>query len=90
MTEYDKIQNAIKRLLTNLPMLGRFAAILLEPVNDEDEKPLFLNRPLALNSNLPFGCDKLQMADRSLMHMRTQEYVTASDLQASASYDTRS
>ena len=53
MTEYEKIQNAIKRLLTDLPMLGRFVAIL------------------ALNANLPFGCDKLQMADRSLMHIRT-------------------
>ena len=59
MTEYDKIQNAIKRLLTDLPMLGRFVAILLEPVSDDDDKPSFLNRALALNSNLPFGCDKL-------------------------------
>ena len=71
MTEYDKIQNAIKRLLTALPMLGRFVAILLEPVRDDDDKPSFLNRALTLNSNLPFGCDKLQMADKSLMHTRT-------------------
>ena len=28
-TEYDKIQRAIKRLLTDLPMLGHFVAILL-------------------------------------------------------------
>ena len=28
---------------------------------------------LALNSNIPFGCEKLQMADRSLMHMRTHD-----------------
>ena len=34
ITEYDKMQNAIKRLLTDLPMLGRFVAILLEPVSD--------------------------------------------------------
>ena len=73
MTEYDNAQNAIKRLLTDLPMLGRFVAILLEPVSDEDEKPSFLNRALALNSNLQFGCEKLQMADRSLMHMRTHD-----------------
>ena len=73
MTEYDKIQGAIKRLLTDLPMLGHFVAILLEPVSDEDDKPSFLNRALALNSNLPFGCEKLQMADRSLMHMRTYD-----------------
>ena len=71
MTEYDKIQNAIKRLLADLPMLGRFVATLLEPVSDDDDRPSFLNRALALNSNLPFGCDKLQMADRSLMHIRT-------------------
>ena len=71
MTEYEKIQNAIKRLLCDLPMLGRFVAILLEPVSDDDDKPSFLNRALALNSNLPFGCDKLQMADRSLMHIHT-------------------
>ena len=71
MTEYEKIQNAIKRLLTDLPMLGRFVAILLEPVSDDDDKPSFLNRALALNSNLPFCCDKLQMGDRSLMHIRT-------------------
>ena len=71
MTEYDKIQNAIKGLLTDLPMLGRFVAILLEPVSEDDDKPSFLSRALALNSNLPFGCDKLQMADRSLMHIRT-------------------
>ena len=71
MIEYDEIQNAIKRLLTDLPMLGRFVAILLDPVSDDDDKPSFLNRALALNSNLPFGCDKLQMADRSLMHIRT-------------------
>ena len=70
MTEDDKIQNAIKRLLADLPMLGRLVAILLEPVSDDNDKPLFLNRALALNSNLPFGCDKLQMADRSLMHIR--------------------
>ena len=73
MTEYDKIQNAIKRLLADLPMLGRFVAILLEPVSDDDDRPSFLNRALALNSNLPFGCDKLQMADRSLMHIRTHD-----------------
>ena len=73
MTEYDNIQNAIKRLLTDLPMLGRFIAFLLEPVSDEDDKPSFFNRALALNSNLPFGCDKLQMADRSLMHIRTHD-----------------
>ena len=71
MSEYEKIQNAIKRLLTDLPMLGRFFAIMPEPVNDADDKPSFLNRALALNSNLPFGCDKLQMADRSLMHIHT-------------------
>ena len=86
MTEYDKIQNAIKRLLTDLPMLGRFVAILLEPINDEDEKPLFLNRALALNSNLPFGCDKLQMADRSLMHTHDRFDVWV----ASSSRDSRS
>ena len=50
MDEYDKIQNAIKRLLADLPMLGRFVAILLEPVSDDDDKPSFLNRALALNS----------------------------------------
>ena len=37
------------------------------------KKPSFLNRALALSSNLPFGCEKLQMADRSLMHMRTHD-----------------
>ena len=73
MTEYDKVQHAIKRLLADLPMLGRFVAILLEPVSDDDDRPSFLNRALALNSNLPFGCEKLQMADRSLMHMRTHD-----------------
>ena len=73
MTKYDKIQHAIKRLLAHLPMLGRFVAILLEPVSDDDGRPSFLNRALALNSNLPFGCEKLQMADRSLMHMRTHD-----------------
>ena len=73
MTEYDKIQHAIKRLLADLPMLGRFVAMLLEPVSDDDGRPSFLNRALALNSNLPFGCEKLQMADRSLMHMRTHD-----------------
>ena len=73
MTEYDKYQGAIKRLLTDLPMLGRFVAILLEPVSDEDGKPSFLSCALALNCNLPFGCEKLQMADRSLMHMRTHD-----------------
>ena len=73
MTEYDKIQNAIKRLLADLPMLGRFVAILLEPVSDDDGRPSFLNRALALNSNLPFGCEKLEMAERSLMHMRTHD-----------------
>ena len=71
MTEYDKIQHAIKRLLADLPMLGRFVVIMLEPVGDDNDRPSFLNRALALNSNLPFGCDKLQMADRSLMHIRT-------------------
>ena len=71
MTEYDNIENAIKRLLTDLPMQGRFVAILLEPVSDEDDKPSFLHRALALNSNLPFGCDKVQMADRSLMYIHT-------------------
>ena len=40
MIAYDKVQNAIKRLLTDLPMLGRFVAILLEPVSDEDEKTI--------------------------------------------------
>ena len=60
MTEYEKIQNATKRLLTDLPMLGRFVAILLEPVSDDDDKPSFLNWALALNSNLPFGCDNLK------------------------------
>ena len=70
-TEYEKIQNAIKRLRTDLPMLGRFVAIQLELDSDDDDKPSFLNRALALNSNLPFGCDKLQMADRSLMHIHT-------------------
>ena len=43
MTEYDKIQGAIKRLPTDVPMLGRFVAILLEPVSNEDDKPSFLN-----------------------------------------------
>ena len=52
---------------------GRFVAILLEPVSDDDGRPSFLNRALALNSNLPFGCEKLQMADRSPMHMRTHD-----------------
>ena len=55
----------------DLPMLGRFVAILPEHVRDDDDKPSFFNRALALNSNLPFGCDKLQMAHRSLMHIRT-------------------
>ena len=44
MIEYEKIQNAIKRLLADLPMLGRFIAILLEPVSDDHDKPSFLNR----------------------------------------------
>ena len=73
MTEYDKIQNAIKRQLVDLPMPGRFVAILLEPVSDDDDRPSFLNRAVALNSNLPFGCDKLPMADRSLMHIHTHD-----------------
>ena len=55
MTEYDKIQNAIKRLLADLPMLGRFVAILLEPVSDDDEKPSFLNWALALNPTCHSG-----------------------------------
>ena len=88
MTEYDNIQNAIKRLLADLSMLGRFVAMLPEPVNDEDEKPSFLNRALALNSNLPFGCDQLQMADRSLMHMRTHDRFVV--WVASSSKDSRS
>ena len=62
MTEYEKIQNAIKRLLADLPMLGRFIAILVEPVSDDDDKPSFLNQALALNSNFPFGCDKVPHA----------------------------
>ena len=41
MTEDDKIQGAIKRLRTDLPMPGRFVAILLELVGDQDEKPAF-------------------------------------------------
>ena len=73
MTEYDQIQNATKRLLTDLPMFGRFIAILLEPISYEDDKPSFLNRALALNSNLRFRCDKLQMAYRSLMRIHTHD-----------------
>ena len=69
MTGYDKIQGAIKRLLTDLPMLGLFVAVPLDPVSDEDDKPSFLNRALALNSNLPFGYEKMQMTDKSLMHV---------------------
>ena len=88
MTEYDKIQHAIKRLLADLPMLGRFVAILLEPVSDDDDGPSFLNRALALNSNLPFSCEKLQMADRSLMHMRTHDRFDVSI--ASSTRDSRS
>ena len=42
MTEYDKVQHAIKRLLADLPMLGRFVAILLQPVGDDDDRPSFL------------------------------------------------
>ena len=52
---------------------GPPVAILLEPVSDEDDKLSFLNRALALNYNLPFGREKLQMADRSIMHMRTHD-----------------
>ena len=59
MTEYDKVQSAIKRLLSDLPMLGRFVAVLLEPADDSCNKPSFLNRELALNMNLPFGCERL-------------------------------
>ena len=40
MTEYDKIQTAIKRLLAELSMLGRFVAILLEPVSDDVGSPV--------------------------------------------------
>ena len=66
-------QKTTRPLLNPLPPPPprRFVAILLEPVSDDDDKPSFLNRALTLNSNLPFGCDKLQMADRSLMHIRT-------------------
>ena len=88
MTEYYKIQGAIKRLPTDVPMLGRFVAILLEPVSDEDDKPSFLNRALALNSNLPFGCEKLQTPDRSLMHIRTHDRFD--DWIASSTRDSRS
>ena len=45
MTEYDKIENATKTLLTNLPMLGRFVAILLEPVSEDDDKPSIERSP---------------------------------------------
>ena len=41
MTKYQKFQNAIKKLLTDVPMLGRFVAILLEPVSDDHDKPSF-------------------------------------------------
>ena len=71
MTGYEPIQHAIKRRLTDLPVLGRFVAMLLEPFSDDDDKPSFLNRALALNSNLPFACAQMQMVDRSLMHIRT-------------------
>ena len=54
MTEYDKIQGAIKRLLTDLPML-RFVAILLEPVSDEDDKPSFLNQHSPSTPTYPSG-----------------------------------
>ena len=65
--------NAINHLLTDLPMMGRFVACSLEPVEDTDERPTFLNCALALNGNIPFGCDKLQLTDRSLMHTRTHD-----------------
>ena len=55
------------------PVPHRVYTILLEPVSDDDDKPSFLNGALALKSNLPFGCDKLHMADKSLMHKRTHD-----------------
>ena len=54
-------------------MLGRFVAVLLEPVDDASDRPSFLNRVLALNANLLFGCERLQVADRSLMHLSTHD-----------------
>ena len=74
MSEYDRLPDAMKRLATELLALGKFVAVLMEPVDDSmGQAASFLSTALALSSNVPFGCKRLQLADRALMHLRMHD-----------------
>ena len=62
----------MKRITADLKRIGKLTAVLLEPVDDSVPKPtMFLTRALALTNNLPFGCERIQLVDRALMHLDT-------------------
>ena len=72
MSEYHQLQMSMKRIMANLKHIGKLTVVLLELVDDSVPKPTtFLTRALALTNNLPFGCERIQLADRALMHLDT-------------------
>ena len=46
--------------------------VLLELVDDSmGQAASFLSRALALSTDVPFGCKRLQLAERAFIHLRT-------------------
>ena len=53
MTDYDQLQWAMRRVVTEVALLGQLSAIMLGPTADDDE----FGAVLAIGGNVVFGCD---------------------------------
>ena len=70
MANYDLLQMSMRHITEDLKHIGKVTAVLLEPMDDPIVEPAaFLARALALNNNLLFGCEHIQLVDRALMYV---------------------
>ena len=70
MSNYDRLQMSMTCITQDLKHTGRVTAVLVVHMHDSIAKPVaFLARALALNNNLLFCGERIQLAVRALMHV---------------------
>ena len=65
-----QMQMSTRHITQDLKHIGKLTTVLLEPMDDSTTHPAtYLARALALNNNLPFGFERIQLVDRAPMHL---------------------
>ena len=74
VTEFDQLQDAMKRVTAEVPALGKLWAVLLEPADNSESMGSFPDQSAGPQQRHPVWVFfHLQLVDRALMHVCTHD-----------------